>query len=384
MEISNDEVKKILKFINKQDTNKLIVSIMGERDTLRKTYILNRGAYDAPGDEVEAGTPKSILSFDPKYPKNRLGLANWLFDKRNPLTSRVFVNQMWQEIFGRGIVKTSGDYGMQGALPSHPQLLDWLAVDFMEHGWDMKRLIKQMVMSATYRQSAVISSDKLKTDPENIFLSRASRIRIKAELIRDLVLSSSGLLVKTIGGPSVKPYQPANIWESATSGRGILKNYKQDHGSDLYRRGMYTFIKRTVPPPVMGIFDASNRDQCEVNRLKTNTPLQALIMMNDPTVLEAARVLATKIDQESMKVDEKVIKAFRLIVCRKPKDNEIKLLTSYYNDQFEIFKKQQKRAESLLSVGEYPMPQTINKSSVAALMQVISTLYNLEETITKT
>ncbi|MFA6946079.1 MAG: PSD1 and planctomycete cytochrome C domain-containing protein [Pedobacter sp.] len=384
IEISNDEVNKILRFVNKQDTSKLIVSVMGERDTLRKTFVLKRGAYDAPGAEVEAGTPKSILAFDPKYPKNRLGLAKWLFDKNNPITSRVFVNQLWQEIYGRGIVKTSGDYGMQGELPSHPELLDWLAVDFMNNGWDMKRLIKQIVMSATYRQSAVISPDKLKADPENIFLARAPRYRIKAELVRDLVLSSSGLLVKTIGGPSVKPYQPEGLWENASSGRGILKNYKQDHGADLYRRGMYTFIKRTVPPPVMGIFDASNRDQCEVKRLKTNTPLQALIMMNDPTVLEASRVLATKLDGESIQTKDKVIKAFRLIVCRKPSEKEINLLTSYYMDQFNTFKRQQKRAESLLSVGEYPLSERLNKTSVAAMMQVISALYNLEETITKT
>lgn len=384
IEISNDEVNKILKFINKQDTSKLIVSVMGERDTLRKTFMLKRGAYDAPGAEVEPGTPKSILAFDSNYPKNRLGLAKWLFDKRNPLTSRVFVNQLWQEIFGRGIVKTSGDYGMQGELPSHPELLDWLAVDFMNNGWDMKRLLKQIVMSATYRQSAVISPDKLKADPENVFLSRAPRYRIKAELIRDLVLSSSGLLVKTIGGPSVKPYQPDGLWESATSGRGILKNYKQDHGADLYRRGMYTFIKRTVPPPVMGIFDASNRDQCEVKRLKTNTPLQALIMMNDPTVLEASRVLAVKLDREPVQAKEKVIRAFRLIVCRRPSEKEIDLLTSYYTDQLNTFKKQQKRAESLLAIGEYPLPEKLNKTSVAAMMQVISALYNLEETITKT
>lgn len=384
IEISYDEVNKILKFINKQDTSKLIVSVMGERDTLRKTFMLKRGAYDAPGAEVEPGTPKSILAFDSNYPKNRLGLAKWLFDKRNPLTSRVFVNQLWQEIFGRGIVKTSGDYGMQGELPSHPELLDWLAVDFMNNGWDMKRLLKQIVMSATYRQSAVISPDKLKADPENVFLSRAPRYRIKAELIRDLVLSSSGLLVKTIGGPSVKPYQPDGLWESATSGRGILKNYKQDHGADLYRRGMYTFIKRTVPPPVMGIFDASNRDQCEVKRLKTNTPLQALIMMNDPTVLEASRVLAVKLDREPVQAKEKVIRAFRLIVCRRPSEKEIDLLTSYYTDQLNTFKKQQKRAESLLAIGEYPLPEKLNKTSVAAMMQVISALYNLEETITKT
>jgi len=384
IEISNDEINKILKFINKQDTNRLIVSVMGDRDTLRKTFILERGAYDAPGAEVMAGTPESILSFDPNYPKNRLGLSQWLFDKGNPLTSRVFVNQLWQEIFGRGIVKTAGDFGMQGELPTHPELLDWLSVDFMTNGWNMKRLVKQMVMSATYRQSAVISPDKLKADPENIFLSRAPRYRIKAELVRDLVLSSSGLLVKTIGGPSVKPYQPPGLWETASSGRGILRNYKQDHDRDLYRRGMYTFIKRTVPPPVMGIFDASNRDQCDVNRLKTNTPLQALIMMNDPTVLEASRVLAAKLDREPLETKEKVIRAFRLIVCRKPSEKEIEVLSSYYSDQLNVFKKQKNRAESLLSIGEYPLPQNLNKSSVAAWMQVISALYNLEETITKT
>jgi hypothetical protein len=197
-------------------------------------------------------------------------------------------------------------------------------------------------------------------------------------------LSSSGLLVKTIGGPSVKPYQPEGLWENASSGRGILRNYKQDHGNDLYRRGMYTFIKRTVPPPVMGIFDASNRDQCEVNRLKTNTPLQALIMMNDPTVLEASRVLATKIEQQPLQMKEKLVKTFRLIVCRKPTIKEIEVLNAYYSDQLGVFKNQKKRAESLLSIGEYPLPQNLNKSSVAAWMQVISALYNLEETITKT
>jgi len=383
IEISNDEVKNILKFINKQDTNKLIVSVMGDRDTLRKTYILKRGAYDAPDKEVLAGTPKSILEFDNKLPKNRLGLSKWLFDKRNPLTSRVFVNQLWQEIFGRGLVKTAGDMGMQGELPTHPELLDWLAVDFMQHGWDIKRLVKQMVSSATYRQSAVISKDKLKADPENIFLSRAPRYRIKAELVRDLILSSSGLLVNTIGGPSVKPYQPGGLWENASSGRGILRVYRQDHGSDLYRRGMYTFVKRTVPPPVMGIFDASNRDQCEVVRLKTNTPLQALIMMNDPTVLEASRVLASKLDVEPIQVKDKVIKAFRLIVCRKPSEKEIELLSNYYNDQLRAFKKEQHRADKLLAIGEYPNPENMNKFSVAAMMQVISALYNLEETITR-
>lgn len=383
MEISNEDVKKILSFVNKQDTSRLIVSVMGDRDTLRKTYILNRGVYDAHGTEVEAGTPKSVLPFGSQYAKNRLGLSKWLFDKQNPLTSRVFVNQVWQEFFGRGIVKTSGDFGMQGELPSHPELLDWLAVDFMNHGWNIKRLVKQMVSSATYRQSAVVSEEKLRTDPENILLARAPRYRIPAESVRDVVLASSGLLVKTIGGPSVKPYQPGGLWEAATSGRGILANYKQDHGQSLYRRGMYTFIKRTVPPPTMSIFDASNRDQCEVKRLNTNTPLQALVMLNDPTVLEASRVLAAKLLQENTAVEAKVVKAFRLIVCRNPNEKETKLLSSYYTDQLKVFA-QKSKAEKLLAVGEYPIPDKINRSSLAAMMAVMTTIYNLEETITKT
>ncbi|MHB1178138.1 MAG: PSD1 and planctomycete cytochrome C domain-containing protein [Daejeonella sp.] len=381
MEISNEDVKKVLTFINKQDTNRLIVSVMGDRDKVRKTYVLKRGAYDAHGEEVQVGTPKAILPFSNKYPKNRLGLAQWLFDKRNPLTSRVFVNQIWQEFFGKGIVKTSGDFGMQGELPSHPELLDWLAVDFMNHGWNIKRLVKQMVTSAAYRQSAVVSPGKLNADPDNIFFARAPRYRIQAEFIRDIVLSSSGLLNKTIGGPSVKPYQPQGLWEGATSGRGILATYKQDHGASLYRKGLYTFIKRTVPPPTMSIFDASNRDQCEVKRLKTNTPLQALVMMNDPVVLEASRVLAARLIKENSLTKDKITKAFRLIVCRKPHEKEITLLTNYYNEELKTLKTAD--AEKLLAVGEYPPPENMNKKILAAMMQVISTIYNLEETITK-
>ncbi|WP_439582932.1 PSD1 and planctomycete cytochrome C domain-containing protein [Dyadobacter bucti] len=381
MEITDDDVKNILTFVNKPDTNQLIVSVMGDLDTLRKTYILNRGVYDAPGDEVQPGTPSSILPFDKKYPKNRLGLSQWLFDKKNPLTSRVYVNILWQEFFGRGIVKTSGDFGMQGELPSHPALLDWLAVDFMEHGWDIKRLVKQMVTSATYRQSAIIPKEKLARDPDNILLARGPRHRIHAEFIKDLVLASSGLLNKTIGGPSVKPYQPAGLWEGATSGRGLLSVYNQDHGGSLYRRGMYTLIKRTVPPPTMGIFDASNRDLCEVKRLKTNTPLQALVMMNDPAVLEASRVLAAKLLQEKNDAKEKITKAFRLIVCRKPSEKELGILTAYYDKELKTITR--KGADKMLSVGEYPLTKQIDKKSLAAMMRVISTIYNLEETITK-
>ncbi len=382
IQISNDDVKGILKFVNKQDTGKLIVSVMGDSEYYRKTYILKRGNYDTHGDEVEPATPKAILPFASSYPKNRLGLAEWLFDPKNPLTARVFVNQTWQEFFGRGIVKTSEDFGMQGNLPSHPELLDWLAVDFRDHGWDIKRLVKQMVMSATYRQSAVISPEKLKLDPDNSLLSHGPRYRLPAEFVRDMVLASSGLLNPTVGGPSVNPYQPPGLWENATSGRGILANYKQVHGPNLYRRGMYTLIKRTVPPVEMAIFDASNRDQCEVRRLRTNTPLQALLMENDPTVLEAARVLAAKLLQDKSSDGDKIEKAFRLIICRTPTQQELGILKGYYNDELKTI--DQKAAQKVLSVGEYPVPEGLNKITLAAMMKTVDAIYNLEEAITKT
>ncbi len=381
IEISNEEANGILNFINKPDTNKLIVSVMGELDTLRKTHILIRGGYDAHGEVVEPGTPKSILAFKENFPRNRLGLTNWLFDKENPLTARVFVNQTWQEFFGRGIVKTSGDFGMQGELPSHPALLDWLAVDFMTHGWDIKRLVNQIVTSSTYKQSAIVTKEKYNVDPDNVLLARSPRTRLDAEFVRDVVLSSSGLLVKKIGGPSVKPYQPDGLWEGATSGRGILSVYKQDHGDALYRRGLYTFVKRTVPPPTMGIFDASNRDQCEVRRLRTNTPLQALMMMNDPTVLEASRVLAAKLLTENNETKDKINKAFRLIICRKPDEEEIALLNNYYENELKNITAE--AANDLLSTGEFPLPEKMVRITLAAMMQVVTAIYNLEEAITK-
>ncbi|MFT3704102.1 MAG: PSD1 and planctomycete cytochrome C domain-containing protein [Agriterribacter sp.] len=381
MEISNDDVKSILTFINKPDTQRLIVSVMGDLDTIRPTHILKRGVYDAPGDVVEPGTPAAILPFNKDYPKNRLGLAEWLFDKQNPLTARVYVNILWQEFFGRGIVKTSGDFGMQGELPSNPALLDWLAVDFMEHNWDIKRLVKQMVTSATYRQSAITTKEKQGIDPDNIYLSHGPRYRIAAEYVRDLVLSSSGLLNPAIGGPSVKPYQPAGLWEGATSGRGLLSMYVQDHGAALYRRGMYTLIKRTVPPPSMAIFDASNRDICEVKRLRTNTPLQALIMMNDPTVLEASRVLAAKLLEQNTDTKDKIVTAFRTIVCRKPTEKEVDVLLKYYDK--EAGGMELPVAQKMLAVGEYPVPTDVDTKKLAVLMRVVTTIYNLEETVTK-
>jgi hypothetical protein len=382
MQISNEDAKSVLRFVNKMDTGKLIVSVMGDSEVYRRTYILKRGNYDSHGDEVFPATPKAILPFNNAYPKNRLGLADWVFDDKNPLTARVYVNQIWQEFFGRGIVKTLGDFGMQGELPSNPELLDWLAVDFKTHGWNIKRLVKQIVMSATYRQSAVVTPDKLKNDPDNVLLSRGPRNRLPAEFIRDMVLASSGLLNKTIGGPSVNPYQPPGLWESTTSGRGQLASYRQVHGPNLYRRGMYTLIKRTSPPVEMAIFDASNRDQCEVQRMRTNTPLQALEMMNDPTMLESARVLAQKMLQDNNQPRDKIYTAFRRVICRKPTDKEMGILISYYQDQLKSINKRD--AEKLLAAGEYPTPAGMDKISLAAMMKVIDTIYNLEEAITKT
>jgi hypothetical protein len=268
---------------------------------------------------------------------------------------------------------------MQGELPSHPELLDWLAVDFAENGWDMKRLVKQIVMSATYRQSAELNNSKLKTDPENVWLSRFSRKRLSAEEQRDLVLASSGLLVREIGGPSSKPYQPKGIWEASTSGRGELAKYVQDHGDMLYRRTIYSFIKRTVPPPALLVFDASNRDQCEVVRSSTSTPLQALVMLNDPQVLEASRVLAEKYAADKRTSDEKVKEVFQLIMCRKPTDKEFKMLKEYLEKEKKDFIKTPVRAAQFTSHGEYKKNDGVDKAETAAMMQLIHTLYNLDE-----
>ena len=384
MSITDEEAKTLLSFINRPDTNRLTVSVLGDLDTLRPTHILNRGVYDAPGKVVRARGLPAVMQFDTtKLPQNRLGLAKWTTSKTNPLTARVFVNQVWQEFFGRGLVKSTGDFGMQGDLPTNPALLDWLAVDFMNHNWDIKRLVKQIVTSATYRQSAKITDEKLKADPENILLSRGPRYRLPAEFVRDMVLSTSGLLNPKIGGPSVKPYQPKGLWEAATSGRGSLRTYQQDRGEALYRRGMYTFIKLTVPPPSMIIFDASNRDHCEIKRSKTNTPLQALVMLNDPTVLEASRVLAERLSLKTSNTEDKIQESFQRIVCRKPTDKELKLLTDYYNEEEGAFAKDKKQAFKILNVGEYPHEKNVKENQAAALMRVINTLYNMEETITK-
>lgn len=382
--LTQEDLKNTLHFINNKDTGNVYVSVLGDQDTLRKTYILNRGVYDQHGDIVRPAAIPAVMAFDTSaLPRNRLGLARWTVDRQNPLTARVFVNQLWQEIFGKGIVKTAGDFGMQGDLPTHPELLDWLAVDFMDHGWDIKRLVKQILMSATYRQDAAVTKEKLQADPDNAYFSHAPRVRFSAESVRDLVLASSGLLVKEIGGPSVKPYQPKGLWESATSGRGALATYVQDKGDKLYRRGLYTFIKLTSPPPSMILFDASNRDQCEVKRLQTNTPLQALAMMNDPTVLEASRVLAQHLLETNADVYANIDRAFRQVLCRPMTGKEKKIVEDYYRQQLQAFEKQSLDAAKTLAVGEYPPNDKLPKPVFAALMKTINLFYNMEETIVK-
>jgi hypothetical protein len=319
-----------------------------------------------------------------KYERNRLGLAKWTVEKKNPLTARVFVNFIWQEIFGKGLVKTSSDYGLQGELPSHPALLDWLAVDFMEHNWDIKYLIKKILSSNTYQQSSVVTKKQLEQDPDNVYYTRSPRIRFKAEIVRDWVLGTSGILNPMIGGPSVKPYQPKGVWESTTSGRGVLASYKQDHGPAIYRRGLYTFIKLTAPPPSMMIFDASNRDQCEAKRASTNTPLQALTMLNDPAVLEASRVLAENISVSNKTLEDKLEQAFETIVIRKPSRFERNKLMDYCEKQVAFFNGNTSLLKNTLAVGEYKHPsKKYNEAEAAALMKTILILYNLEETITK-
>lgn len=387
MLITNDDVENILTFINKKGKEPVPVMIMKDSAVVRPTYLLIRGAYDARGEAVGFQVPEKIFPFDTtRLPKNRLGLSQWLTDRKHPLTSRVFVNRIWQEFFGRGLVKSSGDFGMQGELPSHPELLDWMAIDFVSHGWDVKRLLRQIVLSSTYQQSAVATKRKIGIDPENRYLSHAPRLRLPSELVRDHVLASSGLLVKEIGGPSVKPYQPDGIWESSASTGGlmsILGNYIQDHGDQLYRRGLYNFIKRTVPPPSMLIFDASNRDQCEVRRITTNTPLQALIMMNDPMVLEASRVLAQRLMLQDLSPDERIAKAFRLIMCRTGSEKELTLLKKYFQDETVYFDARPDKAAERIKTGEYRHEKMKNLPETVALMRVISTLYNTDEAITK-
>jgi len=360
------------------------VMVMEEMLVPRRTHILDRGQYDAPGQEVFPSTPEAILAFPDNLPKNRLGLAQWLFDDKHPLTARVAVNRYWQMIFGRGIVETAHDFGSQGALPTHPELLDWLAVEFRESDWDLRALLKTMVTSATYRQTSIASVDKLQEDVKNIYLSRAPSYRLQAEMIRDNALATSGLLNKKIGGESVKPYQPAGLWIEKNEFSGFLKVFKQDSGESLYRRSLYTFIRRTSPPPMMSTFDAPDREICVMKRENTNTPLQALVLLNDPQFVEAARVLAERMQKEGgQKPIDQTTYAFRLVTGRLPTPTEQALLMDQYKTEIERFEKDPKSVMELLQVGDSPFDANLDKASTAALAMVASTLINLDEAYMK-
>jgi hypothetical protein len=357
------------------------IMVMEEMKQPRVTHVLDRGQYDAPKEVVTPNTPSSLLKFDEKkFSKDRLGLSKWLFDPANPLTARVTVNRYWQMIFGKGLVKSTHDFGNQGNLPTHPELLDWLAVTFMENKWNVKELLKLIVTSATYKQSSVASAKMLEQDPENMYLARGAKYRLSAEAIRDNALAISGLLVKKVGGESVKPYQPEGLWKEKSNFSYLLVDYVQGHGDDLYRRTMYTFIRRTSPPPSLVAFDATSREFCTVKRESTNTPLQALVLLNDPQYVEASRVLAVKLQKDAGDdLNKQIELLYRLTTSRKPKDSEREILSKLYNAQYNRFSKNSSDADKLLAIGEYPLVSGVNRTKTAALTIVCNTMLNHDE-----
>lgn len=357
------------------------IMVMEELSQRRPTYVLQRGAYDARDAEVQPATPREIFAFPEEFPDNRLGLAMWLVDDRNPLTARVAVNRLWQRFFGRGIVATPEDFGGQGQPPSHPQLLDWLARHFMKNGWDTKALCRLIVLSATYRQSSLPSDPRLyEADPDNQLLARGPRHRLRGEQIRDNALAVSGLLVPTIGGPSVKPYQPAGLW--AESGTG--KTYVPDEGDGLYRRSMYTFWRRTAPPPSMMAFDATSREVCTARRERTTTPLQALALLNDPQMIEASRMLAQRLIQEHPdEIAARLSMAFRLLTSRTATEKETEILQQMYEEQREHFAAATEDALALLETGASPRDESLSAEDHAAMTVVVEALMNFDESMTK-
>jgi len=358
--------------------------VMEDRKTPRQAYVLERGEYTLQRDKVSPKIPEWISPSLKDMPSNRLGLAQWLIARENPLTSRVTVNRFWQQLFGTGIVRTSEDFGIQGEQPTHPELLDWLAVEFIDQGWNVKGFLKMLLMSETYRQSSRVTREKLAVDPENRLLARGARFRLDAEVIRDQALYTSGLLVPTVGGKSVKPYQPAGLWKPVGFGGSNTSVFKQDKGDKLYRRSMYTFWKRTSPPPSLQAFDAPNRETCQVRRTRTNTPMQALVLMNDVQFVEAARRLAERIVTEGGRtVDERLTWAFRSIVTRRPHEREAARLKGLLELCLDDFRKDPEAAEKLLSAGESPRNTALDVPELGAWTIVAHLILNLSETVTK-
>ncbi len=358
--------------------------VMGEMAQPRETFVLIRGAYDKKGDKVTPGVPAAIAPLPADAPLNRLGLAMWLVDPANPLTARVTVNRFWQQYFGTGIVKTAQDFGSQGAFPTHPELLDYLATEFIRSGWDVKQMQRLIVQSATYRQAARMTPALRERDAANELLARGPRFRLDAEVIRDSALAVSGLLVEQIGGPSVRPYQPEGLWPAVAFVGSNTSDYKPDQGSGLYRRSLYTFWKRTSPPASLVTFDAPSRETCTVRRPRTNTPLQALVLMNDVQYVEAARRLAERtMLAAGPAAAERAKLAFRWCTCRLPGDDELAVLLKVYEQQLAGYQADRAAADKLLAVGQAPRDATLDAAELAAWTMTASLILNLDETVTK-
>ena len=361
--------------------------IMRDRESdLRDIFLLVRGQYDRPdeSEKLQPSVPAALPPLPEGTPSNRLGLSRWLVSREHPLTARVTMNRLWQYFFGVGIVKTAEEFGARGDWPTHPQLLDWLAVEFMESGWDVKQMQKLIVMSATYRQSARVSPELYQRDPENRLLARGPRFRLDAEAIRDQALAVSGLLVKTIGGKGVKPYQPDGIWRSVSLTGSNTENYEQEHGDALYRRSMYTFWKRTTSPPTMAGFDAPSRNTCSARRERTNTPLQALVLLNDTQHVEAARRFAQRIMTEGgIGPEKRMTFAFRMATSRRPDDLELPLLLADFAAQRSEFEQNAEAALQLVTVGESSRDETLDVGELASWTMVANLILNLDETVNK-
>jgi hypothetical protein len=360
-----------------------IAHVMQERPEPPIAFVLNRGEYDQRKEQVSPDTPEMLPTFPQDAPRNRLGFAKWLLLPEHPLTARVTVNRWWSQVFGTGLVKTAGDFGVTGELPSNQALLDWLAIDFRESGWDVKRLMKQIVMSATYRQSSVITKEKLEKDPENRLCSRGPRFRMDAEMVRDYALASSGLLVPKIGGPSEKPYQPPGVWEAVAMIGSDTRNYKQDSGEALYRRSLYTFWKRSAPPASMDVFNAPSRENCTVCRERTNTPLQALVTLNDTQFVEAARRLAERALQTSPDAPGRINFMSEHLLVRRLRPKEVEIVQSTLERFQKHYAASEADAKKLIDVGDSNVEVQAPPAELAAWTMVANELMNLDEVLNK-
>lgn len=387
-ELARDRIE----LVNLQDrldvlTKPFSTMVMDVAAKPRETFILQRGDYSRPTDKVQPGTLAVLPPFPADASPDRLGLARWLTTKDHPLTSRVAVNRLWKMLFGAGIVNSMADFGSQGEWPSHPELLDWLAVDFVESGWDTKAVIKKIVLSKTYRQSSVTPPELLERDPNNRLLARGPRFRLPAELIRDSALKISGLLVPRVGGPSVNPYMPGDLWREVShygSSPATSQTFVQDHGEKLYRRSLYTYWKRTAPPPNMMAFDAPNREVCTVARGNTTTPLQALVTLNDTQFVEASRAFAQRILLRSEKSDEDRLSwAFQESNARTPSPQEGQILLKALSRERSRYATHRDLAKAYVGVGESSVDATLVVVELAAWSQVAATLLNLSETVTR-